>query len=205
MKAMVQGMKRPFRERPSSDRTETGCSIHLSMGVATGDGKGGGLLVLTVGHSTRPLQDFFEMLRAHGVRRIVDVRTIPRSRRNPQFNKDALGVTAPEAGFEYLHVPELGGLRRPAKDSVNAGWRNLSFEAVEQLKRNAADVLQVIMCAEAVHWRCHRSLVADALLVRGVQVEHIFSATKRQPHRITPFAQVEGTSITYPAQEGGAA
>jgi uncharacterized protein (DUF488 family) len=169
-------------------------------------------VVLTIGHSTRTIEDFIRVLQAHGVTCVADVRTIPRSRHNPQFNRDTLPTSLKKGGIEYVHVPELGGLRRSTAASPNTGWRNASF-------RGFADYMQtpgfqtgltkvldfahrktpVLMCAEALPWRCHRSLVADALLARGVRVEHIMSATKRQPHRITPFAKVYGRRIKYPA------
>jgi uncharacterized protein (DUF488 family) len=165
---------------------------------------------MTVGHSTHPLQDFIRILQAHGVETLVDVRTVPRSRHNPQFNRDALPEPLRAAGIAYVHMPELGGLRHARRDSVNTGWRNLSF-------RGFADYMQTgefaagldrlielsrasrvaIMCAEAVPWRCHRSLIADALTVRGVGVEHILTAASRKPHVVTRFARVEGDKMTY--------
>lgn len=169
-------------------------------------------LVLTVGHSTRPIDEFVSLLSAHQVTRLVDIRTVPRSRTNPQFNKDALPQSLREANISYVHVPGLGGLRKPAKDSPNAGWRNLSFRgyadymqtpefdrAINMLMEWREQDRLALMCAEAVPWRCHRSLVADALAIRGVLVEEIASKTKRQVHRMTPFARVQGTSILYPA------
>jgi hypothetical protein len=168
--------------------------------------------VLTIGHSTRPIEEFIRLLQAHGVDCLVDVRTIPRSRHNPQFNTDALPVSLKPAGIGYEHVPALGGLRRAAPDSVNGGWRNASFrgyadymqtsqfaKAVETLVRQAGRRRLALMCAEAVPWRCHRSLIADALVVRGIGVEHIMSLSRRQPHVLTPFAKAEGQKITYPA------
>ena len=153
------------------------------------------------------------MLKAHGVELLVDVRTVPRSRHNPQFNREVLPESLASAGIWYEHMPGLGGLRHPRKDSPNTGWRNLSFrgyadymqtdEFVENL-----DVLQkldqkqqvAIMCAESVPWRCHRSLIADALLVRGVAVHHIMSETKANAHQVNTFARVEGGRITYPGE-----
>lgn len=169
-------------------------------------------LVLTVGHSTRPIDAFVALLKAHGVQRVVDVRTVPRSRRNPQFGQDLLPGSLQDAGIGYTHLPGLGGLRRAHPDSPNAGWRNASFRgyadymqtpqfatALEQAIGLAGKERIALMCAEAVPWRCHRSLIADALLVRGIAAEDIASPTRRTPHKLTPFAQVRGTEITYPA------
>jgi uncharacterized protein (DUF488 family) len=151
------------------------------------------------------------MLAAHGVRQLVDVRTIPKSRRNPQFGQDQLPASLEQHGIRYVHLPGLGGLRHARKDSINTGWKNASFrgyadymqtpafaENVGQLTDLAGAGPTVIMCAEAVPWRCHRSLIADALTARGVEVEHILSATSRKPHSYTPFARIEGESVTYP-------
>lgn len=171
--------------------------------------------VYTVGHSTHAIDDFIAMLQAHGVERVADVRTIPRSRRHPQFEKDALRTALEAAGIGYVHLPGLGGLRHARRDSPNSGWRNESFrgyadymqtaeyaQALEQLIALAARQRTAVMCAEAVPWRCHRSLIADSLTVRGIPVEHITSKTHRQPHALTTFARVEHGRITYP---GGAA
>lgn len=168
--------------------------------------------VLTIGHSTRSIEDFIRLLQAHGVECVVDVRTIPRSRHNPQFNADALPVSLKAADIGYQHVAALGGLRRALADSINAGWRNASFrgyadymqtplfvKAVEKLIRQAGRRRLALMCAEAVPWRCHRSLIADALVTRGIGVEHIMSLSRRQPHILTPFAKVQGSQIIYPA------
>ena len=139
------------------------------------------------------------------------MRTIPKSRRNPQFGQDQLAVTLAQHGITYTHMPGLGGLRHARKDSINTGWKNASFrgyadymqtsafaESLARLIDLAAASPTAIMCAEAVPWRCHRSLIADALAARGIPVEHIFSATSRKPHTYTPFARVEGASVTYP-------
>jgi uncharacterized protein (DUF488 family) len=171
--------------------------------------------VLTIGHSTRTLDTFIEMLCAHGVKHLVDVRTIPRSRHNPQFNRDTLPEALRLKGIAYSHVAALGGLRHARPDSPNTGWHNSSFRGfadymqtpefeagLEKLMRLAAREQTVIMCAEAVPWRCHRSLIADALKVRGVQVEDIMSESRAQPHLITPFAKVLGIRITYPQEAG---
>lgn len=165
----------------------------------------------TVGHSTRSLDDFIALLQAHGIRRLVDVRTIPRSRHNPQFNKDQLPESVKPAGIQYVHMPALGGLRHACRDSVNGAWRNASFRgfadymqtaefevALKELIRLAPSRRTAIMCAEAVPWRCHRSLIADALLVRGLKVEEITSETATRPHTLTPWACVVGEHITYP-------
>ena len=169
-------------------------------------------VVFTIGHSTRPIEDFIHLLEVHGVKQLVDVRTIPRSRHNPQFNTDALSKSLKKADIAYVHLPGLGGLRRTTPASVNTGWRNASFrgfadymqtpefeEALNELVRLAKRLPSAVMCAEAVPWRCHRSLIADALLVRGVPAEHIMSPTSRQPHKLTPFAKVAAGRIIYPA------
>ena len=170
--------------------------------------------VFTVGHSTLPIDDFLALLAAYGIAQVGDVRTVPRSRHNPQFNADALAASLAAAGIAYLPMPALGGLRHPRKDSPNGGWRNKGFRgyadymqteafraAVDDLVRLARLAPTAIMCAEAVPWRCHRSLVADALLVRGIPVIEILSPTDWRPHKLTPFARVEGTAITYPPEQ----
>ena len=168
--------------------------------------------VFTIGHSTRPQSELIELLHDFGVRTLVDVRTVPRSRRNPQFNKDELAVAMPAAGINYAHLARLGGLRRGlGAESPNMGWRNKSFrgyadymqtdefrEGLDELLALTADGPVALMCAEAVPWRCHRSLVADALLVRGIPSADIQGAGKTIPHKLTPFAVVDGTRITYP-------
>jgi uncharacterized protein (DUF488 family) len=169
-------------------------------------------VIMTIGHSTHSIEDFVKIVEAHGVKKVVDVRTIPRSRHNPQFNKDSLPAALGK--ISYVHISELGGLRHAKKDSPNTGWRNSSFRgfadymqtdefaaAIEKLIKMAQKKQIVIMCAEAVPWRCHRSLIADALTVRKVKVEHIYSATNIKPHKLTPFAKVRGTKITYPESE----
>ena len=193
--------------------------------------------ILTVGHSTRSLDEFTELLTHHGVGLLVDVRTVPASRRMPHFSKLALERSLPLRGIRYLHMPELGGFRKPKADSINMGWRNVSF-------RGYADYMQTdefwsaivrlvslpirpgrfaagspsptsgegkagspspaigegkaIMCAEALPWRCHRSLVSDALTLRGIEVRHVTTGAKPARHALTPFAQVQGGRITYP-------
>lgn len=167
--------------------------------------------MLTIGHSNRPLEAFLEMLKAHGVDLLVDVRTVPHSRHNPQFNREALPQPLASAGIEYLHLPGLGGLRHARKDSGNTGWRNLSFRGyadymqTPEFEKSLAELLRLdegrrvaIMCAESVPWRCHRSLIADALTARATQVWHIMSASNANPHKLTPFAHVEGAKVTYP-------
>ena len=169
--------------------------------------------VYTIGHSTRSIEAFVDLLRQHGVEVLVDIRTVPKSRRNPQFGQQELAGSLAAAGIEYRYMKSLGGLRRPERDSVNAAWRNDSFrgyadhmqseefrQAVEDLLQAASENVVAIMCAEAVPWRCHRSLVGDALLVRGAKVVDVISPTSSRPHAMTRFAKVEGTSITYPAE-----
>jgi uncharacterized protein (DUF488 family) len=168
--------------------------------------------IFTVGHSTRTWEDFRDLLRAHGVKRVVDVRTIPRSRHNPQFSRPALATKLRAARIGYVHLPKLGGLRHAKRDSKNVGWRNASFRGfadymqtpefatgLQRLLKLSKDKRSALMCAEAVPWRCHRSLIADALAVRGIRVEHILSGTHRRIHSLTPFARVRGKTITYPA------
>ena len=170
--------------------------------------------IFTIGHSNRPLEDFLSLLQGHGVTLLVDVRTVPRSRHNPQFNASAIEESLRSAGVEYLAAPGLGGWRRDTADSPNTGWRNASFRAyadymlTPEFETHLQEMLQqvggrqaALMCAEAVPWRCHRSLIADALVVRGVAVEHIISAAKTQPHVLHAWAHVDGTRITYPPQE----
>jgi uncharacterized protein (DUF488 family) len=170
--------------------------------------------VFTIGHSTRPLAEFIEMLRVHGVRRVVDVRSIPRSRHNPQFNRETLARRLRAARIGYVHLKKLGGLRHAKADSGNLGWHNASFRGfadymqtedfltgLARLEKLAAGKPTVIMCAEAVPWRCHRSLIADALVVRDFPVEDIMSVARTQQHEITPFARVRGLRITYPTDK----
>jgi uncharacterized protein (DUF488 family) len=169
--------------------------------------------IFTVGHSIRPITAFIELLQAHGVERLVDVRTIPRSRHNPQFNSDALAESLTEAGIRYTHQPGLGGLRHTTAASPNKGWRNSSFRGyadymqtpeftanLEELMAMAKHEQIAIMCAEAVPWRCHRSLIADALLARGIAAEELVNSGKREPHKLTSFARVEGERVTYPPE-----
>jgi uncharacterized protein (DUF488 family) len=167
--------------------------------------------IYTVGHSTHTSKEFVELLRAHGIRRVVDIRTIPKSRHNPQFNEARLATTLRKNRVAYVHEPLLGGLRRTKKDSVNLGWRNASFrgfadymqtdnfeKGLAKLMALASHSKTAIMCAEAVPWRCHRSLVADALKKKGVRVFHIMSAKNMHEHRYTPFLRVRKGKLVYP-------
>lgn len=167
--------------------------------------------VFTVGHSTRMIGEFIEMLRAHGVGRVVDVRSIPKSRHNPQFNRETLARHLRAARIGYVHLKKLGGLRHAKADSKNLGWHNASFRGfadymqtddflagLGRLAKLATTKPTAIMCAEAVPWRCHRSLIADALVVRKFPVEDIMTVGRIQEHGLTPFARVRGLRITYP-------
>jgi uncharacterized protein (DUF488 family) len=167
--------------------------------------------IFTIGHSTRTWREFRDILRAHGIRRIIDVRSIPKSRHNPQFNRLILSKKLRAAKIGYLHLRRLGGLRHARRDSPNMGWRNASFRGyadymqtqdfeagLERLIKLAKQKKSALMCAEAVPWRCHRSLVADALTVREIRVSHIMSLKRSQLHSLIPFAQVRGHQITYP-------
>jgi uncharacterized protein (DUF488 family) len=170
-------------------------------------------LVCTIGHSDRPLDQFIDLLRENAVDCVLDIRTVPRSRHNPQFNRDTLPESLAQAGIGYRHIAGLGGLRHARADSPNTGWRNASFRGyadymqtpefaheVDALAQLAAAKRCALMCAEAVPWRCHRSMVADALVVRGIPVQHIMGPDKRRPHVLTPFAKVDGTQISYPPE-----
>lgn len=165
----------------------------------------------TIGHSTRSWEDFRGLLRAHGIQRVIDVRTVPRSRHNPQFNRETLSKKLRGARIGYVHLRRLGGLRHARRDSINKGWRNASFRgyadymqtpeferALQRLIKLARQKRSAIMCAEAVPWRCHRSLIADALTIRKIPVFHVTTAAKPRMHSPTPFAKVRGHSITYP-------
>jgi uncharacterized protein (DUF488 family) len=164
-----------------------------------------------VGHSTRSAEELVELLHAHGIRTLVDIRTVPRSRTNPQFNQDTLPKTLAKADVRYVHLPRLGGLRRARKDSPTNAWRNASFrgyanymltdefaQGLEELRALTEDGPLALMCAEAVRWRCHRSLVADALYARGVVALHITGRTRADPHKLTPFAVLHGRQVLYP-------
>ena len=171
-------------------------------------------VVFTIGHSTRTLQEFIELLKVHGVTSLIDVRTVPRSRHNPQFNRETLPHGLEAVGIGYTHTAGLGGFRRSSADSPNLGWKNVSFrgfadymqtdefaENLASLIERSASQCEALMCAEAVPWRCHRSLIADALVARGIRVEDIINATRTRVHELTSFARVDGTAITYPLQE----
>jgi uncharacterized protein (DUF488 family) len=171
------------------------------------------LTIFTIGHSTHPLDEFAAMLKAHDIAQLVDVRTIPKSRRMPHFSSESLASELPAWGIDYEHLRALGGLRHPKRDSINTGWRNDSFrgyadymatdefrQGIERLLELARAKRTAIMCAEAVPWRCHRSLIGDALLLRGVHVEDIMTAKSCHTHELTAFAKVRGLEITYPAK-----
>ena len=168
----------------------------------------------TIGHSTRPIDEFIALLKAHTIQRLVDVRTIPRSRHNPQFNAQSLANSLADAAVRHQHVGQLGGLRKPRKDSVNIGWHNDRFRgyadhmqseifwnALEKLVTDSQEVRTAIMCAEAVPWRCHRSLIADALSTQGWDVQHILSDTKADQHQLTSFATFENGMLVYPKSD----
>jgi uncharacterized protein (DUF488 family) len=172
------------------------------------------LRILTIGHSTRPIDEFMALLRSNGVDRLIDIRTIPKSRHNPQFNGDALARALESGGIDYVHMKELGGLRHARPDSPNMGWRNASFRGFADYMQTvefenalgraielAGEKPSALMCAEAVPWRCHRSLVSDALVARGIEVLEIISDSPPKRHKLTPFARARGTQIIYPAQE----
>ena len=175
------------------------------------------LVVFTIGHSTRSRNEFIGLLKAHAVQRLVDVRTIPRSRHNPQFNRGQLSPALHRARIHYRHMPGLGGLRHARRDSTNTGWRNASFRGYADYMQTSAftDSLDrcielakrervALMCAEAVPWRCHRSLISDALVARGIEASEITSRVRTRPHSLTPWAQVNGTRVTYAAAGPGA-
>ena len=170
--------------------------------------------IYTIGHSTRTTEQFLALLKAHGIEELVDVRTIPRSRHNPQFGTEELAASLQQAGIAYTHFGKLGGLRHASKDSVNLGWQNTSFRGfadymatpefqtgLEELKALAEEKTVTIMCAEAVPWRCHRSLIADALTIQGWLVLHIQSRKTASPHKLTQFLNAQDGKITYPASE----
>ena len=169
------------------------------------------LTFFTIGHSTRTLEEFIQLLQTYGVTLLVDVRTVPRSRHNPQFNKETLPASLKSEGIRYIHMPEIGGLRRPKRDSVNLAWKNMGFRGyadfmqTKEFTDNLSKIIALarenclaLMCAEALPWRCHRSLISDALVVRHVKVQHIISASSTITHELNEMAQVEGTKITYP-------
>jgi uncharacterized protein (DUF488 family) len=168
--------------------------------------------IFTIGHSTRSIEDFLQLLQIHVVEHVVDIRAFPGSRSNPQFGQDQLRGSLGDAGIQYTHLASLGGRRRVPSTDASAAWRNASFRAyadylqtpefaagLEELIEMGSRRQVVIMCAEAVPWRCHRSLVGDALLARGVEVRDIMSAAAAPAHKLTRFAHVDGTKVTYPA------
>jgi len=170
--------------------------------------------IWTVGHSNRSLDEFLAILRSPEIDRLIDVRTVPKSRHNPQFGIDTLPGELASQRVEYAHMPSLGGLRHPRPDSLNLGWRNESFRGfadhmqTEEFERALAKLVAAavptptaIMCAEALPWRCHRSLIADALVVRGIEVLHIMSLATANPHELNPMAVVDETRLTYPGPE----
>lgn len=173
------------------------------------------LTIYSIGHSTRPLDEFIAILHANGIGRIVDIRAFPHSARNGQFNIETLPPSLQSAGVNYTHIPGLGGRRRPVPGSANTGWHNISFQgfadymqtiefeiAIQRLIALAASERISLMCAEAMPWRCHRSLIADALTARGIAVTHILGPGTRRPHALTPFARLMGGHLIYPAGTG---
>ncbi len=180
-------------------------------GASMPDSSNAALRIFTVGHSTRSLDEFVALLAAHGIRQVADIRTIPRSRRHPHFSADALRASLPARGIAYAHFPGLGGLRHPRRDSPNSAWRNESFRgyadymgteafeaALASLLAFATHAETAVMCAEAVWWRCHRGLLSDVLVARGMEVLHVMSAGPAAPHRLNPLARVVGGRVTYP-------
>jgi uncharacterized protein (DUF488 family) len=169
--------------------------------------------IYTIGHSTRTLDELIDILRHYRIEQLIDVRTVPKSRHTPQFNAENLIAELPDAGIAYQHLAKLGGLRHAGKDSINTAWRNASFrgyadymqtdafrEGLEELIALASEKLTAIMCAEAVPWRCHRSMIGDALLIREIEVIDIFDEKKTQAEKLTDFAHIDGLVITYPGE-----
>ena len=169
-------------------------------------------VIFTIGHSTRPVDEFVRLLKAHEIQAVADVRTIPKSRHNPQYNEVDLKESLRKASIRYRHVPKLGGRRRTTKDSINLGWRNASFRGyadymaapefeagLEELLKIARTKNTAVMCAEALPWRCHRSLIADALIKKGWLVRDIMSRSSATKHRLTPFLKVREGRLIYPA------
>jgi uncharacterized protein (DUF488 family) len=167
--------------------------------------------IFTIGHSTLPLDQFIDILKAHDIQLVADVRTIPRSRHNPQFNSEALANGLKASGLGYVHMPGLGGLRHAKKDSPNQGWENASFrgfadymqtkefeESLRGLVEAAKEQMTAIMCAEVLPWRCHRSLIGDALFVRGIAVMDIMSRKSAKPHTLPAWAEVREGRVVYP-------
>jgi uncharacterized protein (DUF488 family) len=171
-------------------------------------------MIYTVGHSTRTENEFIDLLRQYSIETLVDVRTLPHSRWNPHFNAASLRKSLPASKINYVHEPELGGLRKPVASSINTAWKNPGFRGyadymqTEQFNTALTRIVQLstekkiaLMCAEAYFGKCHRMLLSDALIVRGVQVIHILDLTQTKPHQVTSFAKVNGTKITYPADQ----
>ncbi len=169
--------------------------------------------IWTIGHSTRPVEEFIAILKRRSVVSIIDIRTIPRSRKNPQFNLETLSGKLEDHGLTYLHAPKLGGLRRSKPDSINIGMENDSFRgfadymqtaefeiAIDELLIDSKQRRSAMMCAETLPWRCHRSLISDALVVRGIQVRHIIGNSKDMEHKLSRYAHVEGMVVTYPSR-----
>jgi len=174
------------------------------------------MVVFTIGHSTRAIEEFIALLRTHGVTQLADVRTIPKSRRHPQFVKEALAASLAAAGVAYRHMPGLGGLRKPRRDSSNMAWQHHGFrgyadymetpafeEALGELIDWGAAASTAVMCAEAVWWQCHRRLVADALVARGIEVRHVTGPGLAKAHELTAFARLDGGRVRYPGLLGG--
>lgn len=168
--------------------------------------------IFTIGHSTHSLEEFLALLKHYDISHLIDIRTVPRSRHNPQFNEHELAASLKKSHIKYTHLTALGGFRHAHKDSVNMAWHNPAFrgfadymqtanfkKGIEELINYAQNDNVAVMCAEAVPWRCHRSLIADALIARNIAVEDIFSITSVKPHIVTPWARIEGTNVTYPA------
>jgi uncharacterized protein (DUF488 family) len=190
--------------------------IMHSKNVNTLRGKGStppAIIVFTVGHSTRTIDEFIHLLKTNGIRRLIDIRTIPRSRHNPQFNRETLSIVLRNRRISYRHMKTLGGLRHARVDSINRGWHNASFRgfadymqtpefeaALNKLIDLAVLKRTAIMCAEAVPWRCHRSLIGDALTLRGIEVQDILSDKNVRPHMMTPMARIRSGKITYPEE-----
>ena len=167
--------------------------------------------IFTIGHSTHPAERFLALLQAHEIEQVADIRTIPKSRRHPQFAREALESFLHEHRINYRHIPELGGLRKPRRDSVNTAWRHAGFRGyadhmqTKEFERGVDNLLSfaragrtTVMCAEAIWWQCHRQLLSDALLARGVPVRHILSPAEAKPHRMSEFAKLSDGRLTYP-------
>lgn len=170
-------------------------------------------IIYTIGHSTLSISNFINLLKVYKINQLVDVRTIPKSSYNPQFSKDYISRSLSAESIKYFHLKEVGGLRKPNKDSVNLGWRNMSFrgyadymqtvdfkKGFQTLEELASKELTIIMCAEVVPWRCHRSLLSDYLYIKGWEVFHIYNKTSAKLHKLTPFAKIEGGELSYPAK-----